>query len=142
MATDTAPAPAPTVSKALNIALWLAQIWLFISFGGGGAFKAFGPMDVLIEKMIWPGTMPAALVRFIGISELLGGIGMILPSALRIQPKLTPLAAIGLIVVMLLAAAFHVSRGEMGVLPVNFFLGGLAAFVAWGRMKKAPIAPR
>ncbi len=138
----TNPAPPPTVSKALNIVLWIAQLWLFVSFGLGGAFKALAPIDMLIEKMIWPGAMPVALVRFIGISEALGGLGMILPSALRIRPKLTPLAALGLIVVMALAAAFHVSRGELGVVPVNFFLGGLAALVAWGRYKKAPISPR
>jgi putative oxidoreductase len=58
------------------------------------------------------------------------------------KPRLTPLAAAGLVLVMLLASAFHLSRGEVGALPVNLVLGGIAAFVAWGRSRKAPIRAR
>jgi len=72
----------------------------------------------------------------------LGALGLILPAATRIQARLTPLAAAGLVTVMLLAALLHVSRGELGVLPVNLVLGGLAGFVAVGRAKLAPIPPR
>jgi hypothetical protein len=67
---------------------------------------------------------------------------MILPSALRIKPVLTPLAGAGLVVIMCLAVLFHLSRGEAAVTPVNLVLGALAAFVAWGRYTRAPIAPR
>jgi putative oxidoreductase len=87
--------------------------------------------------------VPVALLRFIGISEALGAVGLILPSALRILPKLTPLAAVGLATVMALAIPFHASRGELlQALPANVILGSLAAFVAWGRTWPAPIAPR
>jgi putative oxidoreductase len=82
------------------------------------------------------------LIRFIGVSELLGGLGLILPAASRIRPGLTPLAALGLTIIMVLALGYHVSRGEMSALPIVGALGGLTAFVAWGRAKKAPIAPR
>ena len=91
--------------------------------------------------MGWPGDLPPALVRFIGASELAGALGLVLPSATRIRPLLTPLAAMGLVIVMLLAALFHISRGEWLALPINAVLGGLAAFVAWGRLRKAPIFP-
>ena len=129
-------------SKALNIGLWVAQVLLALAFGLGGFLKLTAPIDELTQKMVWPGAVPPGLVRFIGGSELLGAIGLILPAATRIRPGLTPLAASGLGVVMILAAIFHISRGEMGALPTNIFLGGLAAFVAWGRFRKAPISPR
>lgn len=86
--------------------------------------------------------MPIALIRFIGAAEVAGGLGVLLPSALRIRPSLTPLAAWGLVVVMVLAAGFHMSRGEWSSVPTNVVLGALAAFVAWGRTRPAPIAPR
>jgi hypothetical protein len=82
------------------------------------------------------------LVRFIGASELLGGLGLVLPAATRIKPALTPLAGAGLITVMVLAALFHLTRGEFGAIPGNVILGSLAAFVAWGRWAKVRIMPR
>jgi putative oxidoreductase len=129
-------------SKGLNIGLWVVQGLLGLAFTMAGVMKSTQPIAALAEKMIWPGVVPEALVRFIGVSELLGGLGLILPAATRIKPGLTPLAAAGLATVMVLAAIFHVSRGEFGGLPVNFVMGGLMAFVAWGRFKKAPITPR
>ena len=77
--------------------------------------------------------------RAIGVSELLGAIGLILPAALRIKPILTPLAASGIAVIMILATAYHIYAGEPPV-TIAFFL--LAAFVAWGRFKKVPIEPK
>jgi putative oxidoreductase len=141
MSSLTSETSAPA-SKAWNVALWIAQILLAAAFGMAGVMKSTAPITELAEKMVWPGAMPAALVRFIGVSELLGAIGLILPAATRIRPMLTPLAAAGLVVVMLLAAAFHLSRGEAGALPINLTLGALAAFVAWGRFRKAPIRAR
>ena len=132
----------PTPPKAMNITLWLVQILLAVMFGMAGAMKVMTPIDALAQQMGWPGTVPEPLVRFIGVSELAGAFGLILPSLTRILPSLTSLASAGLVVVMVLAAAFHVSRGEIQALPINFILGGLAAFVAWGRTKKAPIHAR
>ena len=86
--------------------------------------------------MQWASQVPLAMVRFIGISEFLGAVGLILPAATKIKPSLTPLAALGLLTIMILAMAFHVSRGEVQATPVNIVLGGLAAFVAWGRTKQ------
>jgi hypothetical protein len=78
----------------------------------------------------------------IGVCELLGAVGLILPSATRVLPVLTPVAASALTLVMVLAAGTHFSYGELPVIGVNVVLGGLAAFVAWGRFRRAPIAPR
>jgi hypothetical protein len=115
---------------------------LALAFGSAGLMKTTQPIADLAAKMGWPGVVPEALVRFIGVSELLGAVGLIVPAATRIKPVLTALAGAGLTTIMVLASIFHLSRGEAGMLPVNFVIGGLAAFVAWGRWKKAPIAPR
>jgi len=81
-------------------------------------------------------------VRFIGVVEVLGALGVVVPAATRIKPSLTPLAALGLTTVMVLASLTHLARGEVQMLPITIVLATLAAFVAWGRFRKAPIAPR
>lgn len=129
-------------SKGLHIALWVVQVLVGLAFLMAGLTKSTQPMETLALQMPWTAVVGTAMTRFIGISEFLGGLGLILPSALRIKPGLTPLAGLGLAVVMLLAAGFHLMRGEFPAIGINFVLGGLAAFVAWGRWKKAPIAPR
>jgi putative oxidoreductase len=124
----------------LHILLWVVQVLLACAFGMAGVMKSTQPVDVLVQNGIaWAGQVPLLMLRCIGISELLGAIGLILPAATKIKPWLTPLAALGLLTIMILAMAFHLSRGEAQALPVNMVLGGLAAFVAWGRTKKAPI---
>ena len=126
----------------MHILLWLAQILLAGAFGMAGIMKSTQPVDALVQNGIqWASQVPVPLVRFIGISELLGAIGLILPTATKIKPVLTPLAALGILTIMILAMAFHLSRGEPEMLPVNMVLGALAAFVAWGRTKKVPIHP-
>jgi uncharacterized membrane protein YphA (DoxX/SURF4 family) len=138
----SAPGPSARAGTGLHIALWVVQALLALAFGMGGFMKAATPIAELATKIDWAGVVPEALVRFIGISELAGALGLILPAATRVRPWLTPLAAAGLAVVMLLAAAFHVARAEYQHLPLNFVIGGLAVFVAWGRRSKAPIAAR
>jgi uncharacterized membrane protein YphA (DoxX/SURF4 family) len=132
----------PTRSTGLHVSLWIAQVLLGAAFLMAGQLKLFTAIDELAKMLPWANAVPAALVRFIGTAELLGGLGLILPAATRLKPMLTPLAAGGLILVMVLASGFHVTRGEFGALPINFVLGGLAAFVAYGRARLAPIAPR
>jgi predicted tellurium resistance membrane protein TerC len=129
-------------SRGLNIGLWVAQGLLALAFGMAGAMKAATPIDELAKSLPWVTDTPVGLVRFIGTAEFAAALGMILPSVLRIKPILTPLAGAGLVVIMSLAAMFHLSRGEAPVAPVNLVLGGMAAFVAWGRYARVPIAPR
>jgi putative oxidoreductase len=130
-------------ARALHYALWALQLLLAFMFGFAGFLKSTAPISQLVQNGItWAPDLPEALVRFIGISELAGALGLILPAATRILPWLTPLAALGLTVVMLLATAFHLARGEMMNVPVTLLLGLIAATIAWGRSRKAPIASR
>jgi len=126
-----------------TIALWVAQILLALFFGGVGIMKLTQPIEALGAMMTWVNVSPVWLVRFIGFAELAGALGMILPAVTRILPFLTPLAALGFVIIQVLAIGVHASLGETGMtLPLNIVLLALSLFVAWGRWKKAPIAPR
>ncbi|MBF9254030.1 DoxX family protein [Pontibacter sp. 172403-2] len=129
-------------NKALNITLWIAQVLLAGMFLMSGFMKVAQPIDQLSLMLPWASQVPAALVRFIGISEVLGGLGLILPALLRIKPQLTVWAALGLVAVMIFASIFHLSRGEGAMIGTNIVLALVAVFIAWGRSKKAPIQPR
>jgi uncharacterized membrane protein YphA (DoxX/SURF4 family) len=129
-------------SKALHVGLWVVQCLLGAMFLAVGTMKATQPIANLANALGWPAEVPAALVRFIGVAEFLGGLGLILPAATRIKPMLTPLAGVGLATAMLFATVFHISHGEFGAVAAPLVLGCLAAFVAWGRATKAPITPR
>lgn len=126
-------------NKAINIALWTAQGLLAVMFIMAGIMKTTQPIGVLAESLPWVTSTPLGLVRFIGISELLGGLGLLIPSIFRFKPYLTVWAALGLALVMVLAAGFHASRGEFSSIGMNIVLIGIALFIAWGRNKKAPI---
>lgn len=123
-------------SKGLNVALWIVQVILATAFGMAGIMKSTSPIPELTAQLVWPGDIPVVLVRIIGVSEFLAAIGLLLPSILRIRPALTVWAARGLVVIMILALPFHISRGEMQALPINLIFGLLAGFVAWGRSNK------
>jgi putative oxidoreductase len=128
-----------TRSKPLHVALWTAQVILAGLFLMAGFMKTFTPIDELAAKMPYVAEIPL-LIRFIGVMELLGGVGLLLPSLLRIQSHLTPWAAVGIATIMSLAVVFHAWRGEWSALPMNTLFGALAAFIAWGRFHKEPIA--
>jgi hypothetical protein len=100
------------------------------------------PIEQAAKNSPWITGIPVALARFIGYSELAAGFGLILPAATRILPWLTPLAASGLAIIMILAIPFHIMRGESNVIGMHFIVASLSLFVAWGRFRKAPIAPR
>ena len=86
----------------MNIALWTVQGLLALAFFAAGAMKATQPLDKLAQHMSWIKTTPPGLVRFIGVTEILGAIGLIAPLGLGILPVLTPIAAACLVLVMLL----------------------------------------
>jgi len=129
-------------SKGLNITLWILQFLLAAMYLMAGFTKLSRPIEKLAESLPWAAEVSEGLVRFIGASELLGALGLLLPSLLRIKPKLTVFAAIGLALVQLFAIVFHVSRGETSVIGMNFILFLIAVFIAWGRAKKVPITPK
>lgn len=123
--------------------LWVAQILLAVAFGGAGVMKLFQPIEALGAIMNWVTVSPEPLVRFIGLVEIAGALGIILPIATRILPFLTPLAALGFAIIQVLAIGVHASLGETTTsLPVNLVLLALSLFVLWGRTRKAPISLR
>ena len=134
-------------TKAFNVLLWTLQVlWgIFFSFTGFGKVLAYDPAvwNHMLHQVAWFSAVPQGLFVFIGACEFLGGIGLILPAMTGVKPKLTSFAAIGLTLVMILAAVFHIVRGEYSFfLPVNLVLGGVAAFIAYGRSVPMPVAPR
>ncbi len=134
---------ASTGRSGWAIGLWVVQLLLALAFGAAGVMKLSMPIETLAVQMNWVNSAPDLLVRFIGLAEVAGALGMILPAATRILPWLTPLAALGFVAIQVLAIGTHAMLGELlVVLPVNLVLLGLAAFVAWGRWRKSPIRPR
>lgn len=132
-----------TPRKGWNIGLWVAQITLAAVFLMAGFMKlTSAPTEMVAMGMLWAENAPVALIRFIGLAEVLGAVGLILPAATRIMPDLTKLAAAGLATIMVLAFGLHSYRGEFEVLPMNIIFFALAVLVIWGRTNKAPILPR
>lgn len=118
----------------MNIVLWVVQALLSLAFAGAGANKAFNAEKAkAMPQMKWMKDVSDPLLRFIGLSEIAGALGLILPMLTGILPWLTPLAAALLGVVMVLAGIFHVQRKEYGNVAANLVLLVLAALVAWGR---------
>ncbi len=125
-------------SKVLHIGLWVGQGLLAAAFGMAGIMKLTMPTEELMAKgMGFVSEFGVGTIRFIGISEVLGALGLILPAALRIKPILTPLAAVGIAIIMVLATSYHISHSEPFITTI--VLLALALFVAWGRFKKTPI---
>jgi DoxX-like family len=131
-----------TTGKGWTIALWAAQLLLAAAYGLFGSMKATQPLDQLAMMMTWIPDFPAVFVRTLGVVEVLGAVGLILPSLTRIQPRLTVIATLCILVHQFCAVALHASKGEFGVLGLNFVLIALAAFIFWGRRSKAVITPR
>lgn len=124
-------------TKALHIALWVVQI-LLAALLISGAIMKFMPIAHISQSMPWTGDVPPLIVRLLGCIDLAGALGLVLPGLLRIKPRLTPWAAVGVVALMLCATLFHVSREETPVIGLNLVAGALAAFVAWGRFKTHP----
>lgn len=122
------------------IVLWVVQGVLALAFLLSGLLKGFTPLEGLKKNMAWVGDVPAGLVRLIGIAELLGALGLILPVATGIVPVLTIAAAVGLVLVMLSAAVFHASRKEYSTIGMNAVLLLLAAFIVVGHLVWVPLA--
>ncbi|MGV3619850.1 MAG: DoxX family protein [Archangium sp.] len=124
------------MNKGLKIALWISQVLLALTFIGTALWKALTPVDQLSKMIPWTGEFPPGFVFFIAAVDLLGGVGVILPTVLKVKPKVAAFAALGCAALMASAVVFHFSRGEGAVTPFNFFMMGLSLFVAWGRWKQ------
>jgi hypothetical protein len=125
-----------TRGKGLSIALWVLQGLLAALFLFSGAMKFIMP----VEQMTKGTSLTGGFIHFIGVCEVLGGIGLVVPALLRIMPVLTPIAACGLVIIMAGATYISLPMGKTAIAPAIF--GLLLAFVAYGRFKLRPIAPK
>jgi uncharacterized membrane protein len=125
----------------MTTALWIVQGLLALLFVFAGGMKLLTPIEEMMKQM--PPEMPIPrsgfFLRFIGLAELAGGLGLILPGLLRVQPGLTPLAATGLAIIMAGAVALGLAMGDVVPTLIPLVVGLLAAFVAYGRWRLSPL---
>ena len=124
----------------MNIVLWILQVLLSLLFIFAGAMKFIMPVEKMNEQA--PVVLPGLFLHFIGVCEVLGGIGLILPSLLRIKPRLTPLAAIGLAIITAGATVITLMGTMRAAAAYPFVICLLCLFVAYGRWRLKPIPPR
>src|SRR5438309_6270191 len=115
----------------MTYALWIVQGLLALLFLFAGGMKLVLPLEELTAQM----PLPGLFLRFIGVAEVLGAIGLILPGVLRIRPGLTPLAAAGLVIIMIGATVLTLAGGAVALALIPMVVGVLAAFVAYGRWR-------
>ncbi len=127
-------------AKLVNILLWIFQILLGLLFLFSGSTKFM--MTVAEMNAQSPVAWPGWFLHFIGVCEVLGGIGLILPALLRIKPGLTPLAAVGLAIIVAGATVITLMGPMKGLALVPLVTCLLCIFVAFGRFKLRPISPR
>ena len=122
--------------STMNVALWIVQGLLAALFLFAGGAKLVLPLD----QMTGPVALPGWFLRFIGAAEVLGALGLVLPGLLRIRPGLTPLAATGLVIIMIGATIVMWVGGVIAVALMNLVVMLLTAFVAYGRWRLAPLS--
>jgi uncharacterized membrane protein YphA (DoxX/SURF4 family) len=120
--------------RKLNVLLWALQALLAMLFMFSGAMKFIIPVAVMTKQIALPGWF----LHFIGLSEILGAIGLVLPGILRIRTGLTPLAAVALVVIMIGATAVNLKVGQRGAALTTVIVGLLLVFVAYNRRRMAP----
>lgn len=134
-AADTRSRTEKHASRKLSVGLWTVQGILALLFVMTASMKLFMPAEALEAQT----PLPIALVRFIGLCEAAGALGLILPGALRIRPVLTPIAASCLVVLMICATILTpILIGDPVMMLLPAVTGALAAFVAYGRTRLAP----
>lgn len=125
----------------MNILLWVLQIVFGLYFVFVGVMHFIIPPG-LPDVMGWMYELSPALHWISGVAEILGGLGLILPGLTKIQTRLTPLAALGLLLVMIGAALWHVQRGEISNIILNLVNAAILGFIAYSRWKLVPIKER
>ena len=127
---DKSPPKKPTITYVL----WTFQVLLALIFLFTGGVKLVLPIEAMTQQIALPGLF----LRFIGVAEVLGAIGLILPGLLRIRPGLTPLAAAGLVIIMIGATVLTLAGGDVAPALIQLVVGLLAAVVAYGRWRLVP----
>ena len=124
----------------MNTILWIVQTLLALVFVAAGFSKLTLSKEKMVARMGWAQDFSPNALKAIGLAEVLGAVGLILPALTGILPWLTPLAAIGLVLIMIGAAFTHFRRGEYPSIIANLVLLALAAFVAYGRFVLVPLS--
>jgi uncharacterized membrane protein YphA (DoxX/SURF4 family) len=122
-------------SARVSVLLWIVQVLLALLFLFAGGMKLVVPIAMMTKQV----PLPGLFLRFIGVAEFAGGLGLILPGLLRIRPHLTPLAAGGLVIIMSGATGITMAGGMIEPALVPLVVGLLAGFVAYGRTRLAPL---
>ncbi len=123
----------------MNIVLWVIQALLGIAFLMAGLSKSTLPAGKLASMLPWTGDVRLRWPRFIGVCEMLGALGLVLPGVTYVQPWLTVVAAGGLALIMVDAAMFHQSRHEYSMIAVNVVIFALAVLIVYGRWVLVPL---
>src|SRR5256714_15112097 len=124
----------------MNILLWILQCLLALLFIFSGSMKFVMPVEEMTRQA--PVVLPGLFLHFIGVCEILGGLGLILPALLRIKPGLTPIAATGLAIITLGATVITIKGGVIAMAVFPFVVCLLSLFVAYGRWRVAPAHER
>jgi uncharacterized membrane protein YphA (DoxX/SURF4 family) len=120
--------------RRLNVLLWVLQVLLALIFMFAGVMKFIIPVEEMTKQI----AMPGWFLHFIGVSEILGAIGLVLPGILRIRTGLTPLAAAALVVIMIGATTVNLKTGQRGAALITVVVGLLLVLVAYTRRRMAP----
>ena len=123
----------------MNILLWVLQIVLALAFFAHGCLFLFPPAAI-VEQM--NATLPRWFQLSLGVAEIVAAVGLTVPAFTRIQPWLVSWAAAGIMIVMICATVFHLTRGEVSSAITTFVLLSMATFVAYMRWRVLPIRPR
>jgi uncharacterized membrane protein YphA (DoxX/SURF4 family) len=124
----------------MNILLWILQILLALLFLFAGVTKLVLPMEMLMANASPNAVaLPGQFIRFIGLVEVLGGLGLVLPGVFHKRPELVPLAAAGLVIVMIGAVVVTIMGDGVAFAIPPFVIGLLCAFIAYGRWKLRPL---
>ena len=123
----------------MNIALWVVQVLLAVAFLAHGWLFLAPPPEI---AAMMNASLPRWFQLFVGVAEVLAAVGLTLPGLTRIQPWLVTWAAVGIMVVMVSATAFHLMRGEISSAAITLLLLAMATFVAYMRHRVLPIGVR
>ena len=122
-------------SRRIGVLLWTLQVVLAVLFLVAGSMKLVMPIEAMTKQM----PLPGAFLRFIGVAEICGALGLILPGLFRIRRELTPLAAVGLVVIMIGATSLTLVSGSVAQALFPLFVGVLCATIAYGRGARVSI---
>ena len=124
---------------AIHVLLWVLQALLAAAFLAHGVMFLFPSPEI---EVLMDASIARPLRYFLGVAEVAAGVGLVVPGLLRIKPWLVPLAAAGLVPIMIGATVLHAVRAEYSSAVITAILLAMIVVVAWGRWRVRPIGPR